>query len=123
MPKRVKRKVKRKASSRSPSRPFQLGGARRIGKNGKEQVYIIQDGKGFWGDAWKWVKGAAGTVHDVVKKSGVLGRVASTVPGLGGVVAGTLARQAGYGYQQGGLIAPLRGNAAQSMPFGAYPQY
>lgn len=47
-------------------------------------------GRGFFGDAWRWVKGAAGTVNNVLKKTGVLGKL---LPGPWGIAA----RAAGYG--------------------------
>lgn len=47
-------------------------------------------GKGFFGDAWRWIKGAAGTVNNVLKKTGVLGKL---LPGPFGIAA----RAVGYG--------------------------
>ena len=62
-------------------------GDRRI-RNGKEQIYLIQGGRGFWGDAWNFVKKAAGGVHDVVKKSGIIGNTLATLPGFAGKAGG-----------------------------------
>lgn len=47
-------------------------------------------GKGIFGDAWRWIKGAAETVNNTLKKTGVLGKL---LPGAWGVAARTL----GYG--------------------------
>lgn len=89
-------------------------GQRRI-KNGKEQIYMIQGGRGFWGDAWKFVKKAAGGVHDVVKKSGIIGNTLSTIPGFAGKLGGFAAKQAGYGQRGAGGRFVKQGNAYLAM--------
>lgn len=98
-------------SSRSKSkRKYQIGGSRTT-KSGDLEVQVIpivngkpQLGGAFWDKAWKWVKGAANTVgnvvkpviaplHDAVKKSGIIGNaVAGFNP-----AAGMVAKQLGYG--------------------------
>lgn len=120
------------------SKKFQLGGSR-LDKFGRLEYQIIpvvngkpQLGGAFWDGAWKWIKGAANTVkkavapvasplHDVIKKSGIVGQLASQLPGPAGMAAGMLAKQAGYGRkrkQAGGATAGRRivkkGNAIRA---------
>lgn len=114
---------------------FQLGGSR-VNKFGQLEYQIIpvvngkpQLGGAFWDKAWKWVKGAANSVarvaapvvapvHDAIKKSGIIGNLASTLPGAAGPVAGMVAKQLGYGRKQGGAgrrpVAVRRGNALRA---------
>ena len=83
----------------------------RIGAGGKRV------GRGFFSSLWKGVKSAVPAVFnvakDAVKKSGILGNLASSIPGVG-AAAGAATRALGYGRSGAGML-PGRTRAANSL--------
>jgi hypothetical protein len=69
--------------------------------------FVPQTGEG-WGDFTRWVRGAANTVGNFVKKNHVISTAAGLLPGYGKFVA-PVARMAGLGKRRARpRAAPVR---------------
>lgn len=61
---------------------------------------LVQNGDGFFGDAWNWTKGAAGSVNKFAKKTGAASTLMGLSPDPRMQAAAKIAKQAGYGKTQ-----------------------
>ena len=66
-------------------------------KKTKRKKASPQQGAGFFGDAWKWTKGAAGTINKAAKKTKIVSRGLALIPNKRAQLASEAASQLGYG--------------------------